>query len=136
MFNNVMLIDDDDITIMICELRLNKSQFSKNVISFLSANAALDYYKYQISLPTVEQVLPELIFLDINMPEKSGWDFLHEFEKDVLPHIQAPKIAILSSTVNPEDTEKASFNPHLTGFINKPLTSDSLTKFKLLINYN
>ena len=133
MYNNVMLIDDDDITIMICELRLNKSQFSKNVISFLSANAALDYYKYQISLPTVEQVLPELIFLDINMPEKSGWDFLHEFEKDVLPHIQAPKIAILSSTVNPEDTEKASFNPHLTGFINKPLTAESIMKFKQLI---
>ena len=133
MYNNVMLIDDDDITIMICELRLNKSQFSKNVISFLSANAALDYYKYQLSLPTVEQILPELIFLDINMPEKSGWDFLHEFEKDVLPHIQAPKIAILSSTVNPEDTEKASYNPHLTGFINKPLTAESLIKFKLLI---
>jgi CheY-like chemotaxis protein len=118
---------------MICELRLNKSQFSKNVISFLSANAALDYYKYQISLPKVEQILPELIFLDINMPEKSGWDFLYEFEKDVLPHIQAPKIAILSSTVNPEDTEKAGYNPHITGFINKPLTAESIMKFKQLI---
>jgi CheY-like chemotaxis protein len=134
MLNNVMLIDDDDVTIMICELRLTKSQFCKNVISFLSANEALDYYKSQLVLPADEQVLPELIFLDINMPEKSGWEFLSEFEKDVLPQIKAPQIAILSSTVDPEDTEKASYNPHLMGFINKPLTSESLTKFKLLMH--
>ena len=130
MLNQVMLIDEDDVTLMICELRLKKSQFCKNVISFFSANEALTYYKNQILLPKNEQELPELIFLDLNMPEKSGWDFLDEFEQEIIPHIKAPQIAILSSTVDPKDSEKASYNPYITAFINKPLTTESLANFK------
>jgi CheY-like chemotaxis protein len=133
MFKHVMLIDDDDVTLLICELRLKKSGFCDEVTSFLSGVEAIYYFEKQSKLIKEERAMPDLIFLDINMPAMSGWEFIEEYNKlePILPEIP---IAILSSSVDPDDAEKASFIPCIKGFITKPLTDESLRKLnKLLI---
>ncbi|MBP7511348.1 MAG: response regulator [Bacteroidia bacterium] len=133
MLKNVLLVDDDDVTLMICKLRLKKSQFCEEVHTADNGEEAIQFFKNQLSLSEVERSIPELIFLDINMPIINGWDFLDEFEKSYSGFFPNVKIKILSSSVDPKDLEKASNHPLIMGFITKPLTDDNL---KDLLNSN
>jgi two-component system chemotaxis response regulator CheY len=132
MFKHVMLIDDDDVTLLICELRLKKSGFCDVVTSFLSGVEAINYFQNQAKLSIEKRAIPDLIFLDINMPAMSGWEFIDEYN-NLAPMLPEIPIAILSSSVDPDDAEKASFIPSIKGFITKPLTDESLRKLNKLL---
>lgn len=60
------------------------------------------------------------------MPVMNGWDFLDELEKikDSLPTL--PRIFILSSTVDPEDFNRAKSFSTVEDFISKPLDKEFL----------
>ncbi|MCG9880445.1 MAG: response regulator [Bacteroidia bacterium] len=126
MLKNVMLVDDDDVTLMICKLRLKKSGFTEEVLSFENGEDAIKYFENQMLLPENERVAPELIFLDINMPVMNGWEFLDAFEEKYIQSFPHTKIKILSSSVDPKDEEKAHSNKRILGFVTKPLTNDNL----------
>lgn len=126
MLKNVMLVDDDDVTLMICKLRLKKSLFSEEVISYENGLDAIQYFEDQMQLPAEKRVGPELIFLDINMPIMNGWEFIETFEEKYQEAFPQTKIKILSSSVDPKDEEKANNNRRILGFITKPLTNDNL----------
>jgi CheY-like chemotaxis protein len=126
MLKNVLLVDDDDVTLMICKLRLKKSQFCEDVYTADNGEEAIQFFRDQVNLPPSERTIPELIFLDINMPILNGWDFLEEFDRSFSPMFPHIKIKILSSSVDPKDQEKAAKHPLIMGFITKPLTDDNL----------
>lgn len=128
MLKNVMLVDDDDVTLMICKLRLKKSGFTEEVISFENGEDAIKYFESQALLPENERNVPELIFLDINMPVMNGWEFLEAFEEKYVQTFPHTKIKILSSSVDPKDEEKANSNQRILGFVTKPLTNDNLAE--------
>ena len=133
MLDTVMLIDDDDVTLLICSLRLKKSHFCKELLTYENADDALLYFEKQLSLPENERKIPELIFLDLNMPYMNGWDFLEELDKKYPTFITQTQIVILSSSVNPDDAERASFDPLIMGFISKPLNEEGLKKIEKLL---
>ncbi len=122
-FDNILLVEDDPITVMVCDRIIKMSGFSNEVLTKANGQEALDHLKELISS---HSKLPDIIFLDINMPVMNGWDFLEEFEqvKQGLPHF--PRIFILSSTVDPEDYKKAGEFSTVEGFISKPLTKEHL----------
>jgi CheY-like chemotaxis protein len=66
------------------------------------------------------------LFLDINMPTMTGWEFLDEFKE--LPETIRKKfiIYVLSSSVDSKDLEKASENELVKNYIQKPLRKESL----------
>jgi two-component system, chemotaxis family, chemotaxis protein CheY len=65
-----------------------------------------------------------VLFLDINMPSMTGWEFLESF-KDFRTEIrQRFTIYILSSSVDDRDKEMADSNPFVSGFLSKPLPID------------
>jgi CheY-like chemotaxis protein len=126
MLKNVMLVDDDDVTLMICKLRLKKCLFCHDVMTYGNGSDAIQYFEEQIKLPAEKQLVPELILLDINMPIMNGWEFLEIFEEKYTRAFPLTKIKILSSSVDPKDEERAKKNTKILGFITKPLTDENL----------
>ena len=77
--------------------------------------------------------LPDLIFLDINMPIVDGFVFLYEFEKFDYLIKDKCKVIILSSSDNKRDIDKIVNNDHVIKFITKPLTEVALEEVTELV---
>lgn len=122
-YQKVMIVDDAKIDRFLAEKVISKHCFAAQVVSVESAKRALNYLTDHIS---DETALPDLIFLDINMPEMDGFQFLAEYKK--LPENIKRKciIVMLSSSLHPEDKELALQSPYVCQFLNKPLTRQKL----------
>jgi CheY-like chemotaxis protein len=107
---------------------ITSSGFAEKVIVKNSADNALQFLKDNQDNAAA---LPEIIFLDLNMPVKDGFVFLNDF--DVLSDAAKNKckIVVLSSSISPEDINKASTNPHVIKYVNKPLSEKYLEAIKL-----
>lgn len=116
----VMLIDDDPINNLICQNLIYKTGFAAQVIALPSARQALQWFRQQ-----EPQDWPELILLDLNMPELSGWEFLERFAAEQ-PQARLP-IYILSSSVSEADQRRADVHAQIQGYLIKPLTVELLT---------
>lgn len=119
----VMLVDDNEIDIFINKKVIEFNQFASASICMTSANDALAYLKD-------ENTLPEVIFLDLNMPVVDGYQFLLEFSKFPKYIKQQIKIVVLTSSDNERDKEKAAANPDVMAFVSKPLNEQKLVKIK------
>ena len=77
----VYCIDDDKVALLISKISLQKTFFCKEVLTADNGKIAIAYFEQQVQLPENEQKIPDLIFLDLNMPFLDGWEFLEIFEK-------------------------------------------------------
>ncbi len=119
-----MIIDDDDISNFIYRKVIENTHISQQIWDFQQARVALDYLSANLQDPSK---LPDLVFLDINMPVLNGWDFLDEYAKNIWPNLPKPVVlCVLSSSVYKEDIEKASNYEQVSEYISKPLTSEHL----------
>ena len=120
----VMIIDDDAVNNTVCSLIINRAQFASSIQTFLRAGDALDYLRE--TLANNPEKLPDVIFLDINMPVMNGWEFLEAYK--VLDEGQKSKIVImmLTTSLNPWDRTKAEKISAITGFQVKPLSEEML----------
>jgi CheY-like chemotaxis protein len=122
--NKVLLIDDNRADNFLHKIVIEKSGFAKTIVAHQSAESALIYISTKEK--NNEYPNPELILLDINMPGMDGWDFVAEYEKlsgDITSKI---KVVMLTTSLNPDDKERAENKPLIAGFQNKPLTKESL----------
>jgi response regulator RpfG family c-di-GMP phosphodiesterase len=92
---------------------------------------ALEYFEEQSKLPVEKQKIPELVFLDINMPIFNGWDFLNKYDQDFKKFHDRTKIIVLTSAVDPETEIKAEEHPLIFKYITKPLEHKHIAELKL-----
>jgi CheY-like chemotaxis protein len=133
MIDRVFCIDDDQITLTLCELVIKKAGFASEVVVAKNGKEGLAFFSdffTQARKGESDEEAPQIIFLDLNMPVMNGWDFLEDFLMKYSDRIPDTKVVILSSTVNPQDFSKANQYEIVIDFINKPLTVEGLDELK------
>ena len=118
-----MLIDDDEIHSNLCYELILKSGITQSVSIYNDAEEALEFIRENTSKP---DVLPDLIFLDINMPFMDGWEFLDAYES-VKPEVSKHIVLILlTSSVYKNDIEKAKQYKSVVEYIKTPISINKL----------
>jgi CheY-like chemotaxis protein len=127
-YKTVMLIDDNEIDNLINQKMIEASDIAKHIFIHTGARSAIEFLRNVEKIEGAEKILPEVIFLDIDMPLMDGFQFLEEFEKfsDVIKY--RSRIVMLTSSLNPQDVNRSKKYPYVKLYINKPLSHDSLTK--------
>ncbi len=119
---NVCLIDDDKIYQFTATMILEATGLTNSIAAFLNGKDAINFLKDPNT--TLNGQLPDIIFLDINMPVMNGWEFLEEFQQFSASLSQPIKIYLVSSSVDESDINKSKNYPSVTDYVIKPLNRD------------
>jgi CheY-like chemotaxis protein len=122
---NVLLIDDDEPTNFINKKIILGSDLVEAIHIAQSGQEALNFLSHQPE-QTGQNPLPDLIFLDINMPAMDGWEFLANYKKLKTAKKENVIIVMLTTSLNPDDEVKAKEMKEVKAFRNKPLTRQLL----------
>ena len=121
--HTVLFIDDDHITNFLHRSILKKTNLSQEIKVVETVNEAVELLETQ----GVEQGrIPELIFVDLNMPGKTGWDFLESYQRLKDQYSLSSVIVILSASANVDDVHRARTIKEVAEFQSKPLTIEML----------
>ncbi len=117
----VCIVDDDPLHLYITKKYIELSTIVEHVLVFKNGKEAYDSLKLMLSK---HENLPEIIFLDLNMPVWDGWQFVDEFTKLTLE--QNVSICILSSSNSEEDMERAKHYHIIEKYLVKPTTESRM----------
>ncbi|MDF4220470.1 response regulator [Maribacter sp. M208] len=119
------IIDDDPIFVYGTKRIIKEVNFANSIIVYNNGKDALDGL---MKLCIANEPLPDVIFLDLNMPILNGWEFLDEFKNCKSPLSKKIVIYIISSSVDPRDLERVKNYEQVDTYILKPITPDDLGK--------
>lgn len=122
------LIDDDVISLYLAEQVLRLADFTTDTVLFSTAEAALNSLVEHLSTQ-----VPQVIFLDLNMPLMDGWGFLQALEPYVPLLQHRCRIYILTSSLVLADTVRAQDYPLVAGVLYKPLDTAEVQAIKALL---
>ncbi|MFM7079535.1 MAG: response regulator [Bacteroidota bacterium] len=115
----ILLIDDDQIFNFISSEMILETDPDTRIITYLSSPEALEYLK---DLLDREQPLPDILFLDIRMPEMTGFELLDKLlQQYPIESIKKMRVFMLTSSLDENDNQKAADNPLIEGYLGKPL---------------
>ena len=114
------LVDDEQVFHWIADKFIENINHGLKSISLYNGMEALDYLK------DPDNQIPDILFLDLNMPVANGWKFLDEFGSLQEDLSKTMDIYIVSSSIDPEDFKKAESYSYVRSFISKPLTQQTI----------
>lgn len=121
----ILFVDDSPLDHFILKRILNKYQLDYEVNCTADGEEVLGFLKEnRLNKP----VLPDIILLDLYMPQFDGWLFLEKMQQ-VYPQLSKPlKLYVLSSSINPRDIQWVTKFEFVQSFIFKPITKEILER--------
>ncbi len=117
----VYLIDDDDIFVFLTKKTILKVSDNVDVEVFSDGYQAITHLK---EIAHNREALPDVIFLDLNMPVMDGWEFLAEYEELRTSLARETQLYIVSSSISPHEMERSNNINAVSAFIIKPLVKE------------
>lgn len=126
---NFMLIDDNEIDLFVNRKFIERTVGDVEILTFIRAKKALDFLSsLSIGTSSDYHFIPDIILLDINMPEMSGFEFLDAYSRLQNKSLTKTKIFMLSSSTNVKDRIDADRHSACQGFLSKPLSCEMVQK--------
>lgn len=119
----LLLIDDDEITNFAVDAILSRVG---SIESYEIKDNGWDALEYLQACQGEDQ-FPHLIFVDLNMPEMDGFEFIERYQTLFWAQHQHTKISVLSSSVSEKDRQRSLSYPCVSEYTYKPLTEQKLT---------
>ncbi|AXT61954.1 response regulator [Aquimarina sp. AD10] len=119
------IIDDDSMYVNLVKRIVEAKNLCENLMVFKNGKDALNYFEVLLN-NLDKKMIPEIIFLDLNMPIMDGWEFLDNFTKIKNKLEKTITLYIVSSSINPVDIEKAKSINTVKDYLIKPVTIEDL----------
>lgn len=119
-----LLVDDSEVDLFIQKRFIEIAGFAKDIKAYKSPNQAISYLQEAESTP------PQVIFLDLNMPDMDGFAFLERFVQLPIKIKEMIRVIVLTSSSNQADKRRAEAYPEVTSFLSKPLSVEALHNLK------
>lgn len=114
------IIDDDRIYVNLIKKIIETKKLCENLLIFNNGKQSLEYF--EVLLENLDESrIPEIIFLDLNMPVMDGWEFLECFTKIKNKFNKTITLYVVSSSINPVDIKRAKRLNSVTDYLIKPI---------------
>lgn len=123
-----MILDDSEFDQVLYKELIERSGMVDKLVQYYYPDEALEF------LNQSERDNIDVLFLDINMPRMSGFEFLEEASQQLGPDFAKIVIVMLTTSLDPRDQEKAKEFDVVKDYLNKPLTIDDLKHVVSLLN--
>lgn len=117
MKKRIMVVDDDKLTLMMCEFILTKQEYE--VVCMESGKRCLEYLRDESNLPV------DCILLDIEMPLLNGFKTLSSIRHS--EKLMKIPVMFLTATAT-TDTVKEAIRLGVTSYLKKPFLPDELSE--------
>ena len=114
-----LLVDDSDVDLFIQKRFIEIAGFAKTIKACNSPSQAIRYLQEN-------EIIPEIIFLDLNMPDMDGFAFMDKFLQLPRKIHELVKVVVLTSSSNHSDKKRAEKYSSITNFLSKPLSLEAL----------
>lgn len=115
------MIDDDEVFVFLTKKMIEKTHQNVSLSVFTNGQDAIEHLE---KIATDVTQLPDIIFLDLNMPVMDGWEFLKAYENISFSNPDKINLYIVTSSISPHEIELAKNFPVVKEFIIKPMVKE------------